>query len=111
LAGSRFPPEVELKRGIKMGRKSAYTQEFQDAAVKAVVAEGRTVSRVAKQLGVSTNLLQNWVNKYRREVKLSSESNQVSLVQENEELRKRLAEAEEAVEILKKAAAYFAKGL
>jgi transposase len=94
-----------------MGRKSAYTQEFQDAAVKAVAAEGKTVVRVAKQLGISTQLLQNWVNKYRRDVKLSSESSQVSLVQENEELRKQLAEAQEAVEILKKAAAYFAKSL
>ena len=94
-----------------MGRKSAYTQEFQDNAVKAVVAEGRTVSRVAKQLGVSAQLLQNWVHKYRKDAKLSSENNQVSLVQENEELRKQLAEAKEAVEILKKAAAYFAKSL
>lgn len=88
-----------------MGRKSAYTQEFQDTAVKAVVAEGKAVGRVAKQLGISSQLLQNWVNKHRRDVKLSSESSQVSLVQENEELRKQLAEAQEAVEILKNAAA------
>ena len=92
-----------------MGRKSVYTQEFQDNAVRLVVAEGRTVSRVAKQLGVRPQLLQNWVNKYRRDVKLASENSQISLAQENDELRKQLAEAQEAIEILKKAAAFFAK--
>lgn len=94
-----------------MGRKSAYTQEFQDNAVRLVVADGRGIGSVARQLGVRTQLLQNWVNKYRKDMKLASENSQVSLAQENEELRRQLAEAQEANEILKKAAVYFAKSL
>lgn len=108
---SKGPREVELQRGIKMGRKSKYTQEFQDNAIRAVVAEGRGIAQVAKQLGITTQQLQNWVNKHRRDVKLASANNQMSLVEENAELRRQLAEAKEANEILKKAAAYFAKSL
>ena len=111
LSRSKGPLEVELERGNKMGRKSKYTQEFQDNAIRAVVAEGRGIAPVAKQLGITTQQLQNWVNKHRRDVKLASANNQMSLVEENAELRRQLAEAKEANEILKKAAAYFAKSL
>lgn len=94
-----------------MGRKSAYTQEFQDQAVRLVVDEGRGVASAAKQLGIPTAMLQSWVHKYRRDAKLASTNSQVSLVEENEDLRKQLAEAQETIEILKKAAAYFAKSV
>lgn len=94
-----------------MSRKSAYTQEFQDNAVKRVVADGRGVGLVAKELGIPRSMLQSWVHKHRRDVKLAKDGSQESYVQELLELRKENAELREANDILKKAAAYFAKSL
>ncbi|HEY9732265.1 MAG TPA: hypothetical protein V6C89_10155 [Drouetiella sp.] len=71
----------------------------------------KVISGTFCDLGITTQQLQNWVNKHRRDVKLASANNQMSLVEENAELRRQLAEAKEANEILKKAAAYFAKSL
>ncbi len=90
-----------------MGRKPQSTQEFQDNAVRLVVAEGLA----AKQLGISSAKLRSWVHRWKRESKLAQNTSQDSYVQELIDLRKENEELREANEILKKAAAYFAKGL
>jgi transposase len=94
-----------------MGRKSTYTQEYQDNAVKRVVADGNSVIVVARQLGLQAAMLRSWVQKYKREVKVAKENSQESYIQELRDLRKENEELREANEILKKAAAYFAKNL
>jgi transposase-like protein len=40
-----------------MGRKSDYTQEFQDNAVKLVVADGLGYALAARQLGVTWRII------------------------------------------------------
>jgi transposase len=94
-----------------MGRKSTYTQEFQDNAVRLVVADGKSVIIAARELGIHTAVLRTWVQKWKREAKVAKANSQESFVQELVDLRKENEELREANEILKKAAAYFAKSL
>ena len=88
-----------------------YSAEFKMDAVKRVEASGSPVSRVAAELGINENTLHGWIKKYREKPSmpfigsgnLSPEDQKLrKLERENRELR-------EELEILKKAAAYFAK--
>ena len=91
-------------------KKQSFSPEFRDEAVRQVINTGRPIAVVARELGVVSQTLGNWVTKYREEYPpgaeeaLSvSERAELSQVQrENRELKLEL-------EFLKKAAAYFAK--
>ena len=86
-----------------------YNDEFKDEAVKQVTERGYKVSEVAKRLGVSQHSLYAWLKDrgVTRDSKRLKERDE--LAQENARLRAELARAEEERDILKKAAAYFAK--
>lgn len=94
-----------------MGRKSEYTQEFQDNAVKLVVADELGYAVAARQLGITAAKLRSWVHRWKRDSKLAQETSKDSVLQELIDLRKENEELREANEILKKAAVFFAKGL
>jgi transposase len=84
-----------------------YTEEFKIEAVKQVTDRGYPVAEVAKRLGVSYDSLYDWVKKY----SLPPEQRQAQASQQ-EEMRRLKAELKRVTEerdILKKAAAYFAK--
>ena len=88
--------------------KQAYTLEFKELAVKRV-KEGQSPSAVAKELGLVEQTLRNWV-KAATAGKLAGAGKVVTpeemelsrLRTENQRLKREL-------EIIKKAAAYFAK--
>ena len=82
-----------------------YTQEFQDRAVRLSKAPGNCVASVALELGIPAWKLRNWVQGQKKKLERGSEVNELIRLQ-NE--MKRLKEENE---ILKKAAAYFAKAL
>lgn len=85
-----------------------YTDEFKAEAAKQVIELGRPVREVADRLGVSSYTLYEWVKARRR----SPEARQVEVI-ETAEIRRLKAELRRVTEerdILKKAAAYFAKG-
>jgi transposase len=84
-----------------------YTAEFKAEAVKQVTERGHTVKDVAKRLGVSPYSLYEWVGGVR---KLRHDKSDESLRVENARLKSELKRTEEERDILKKAAAYFAKG-
>ncbi len=94
-----------------MGRRSEYTQEFQDNAVKLVIADGMGYALAARQLGITPAKLRSWVHRWKRDSKLAQETGKDSVLQELLDLRQENEELREANEILKKAAVYFAKGL
>lgn len=87
----------------------SFSEEFKAEAVRAVVESSRMVSTVAKELGIGSETLRTWVNKYRREhageEPVLSESERVELVR----LRKEIREMKMEREFLGKAAAFFAK--
>lgn len=89
-----------------------YTAEFRQSAVKLAVESDRPISQTARELGVNENTLHTWIGKYHKdgdtqEKKL--EMSQEHLYDELKRLKKENAQLKEEKEILKKAAAYFAK--
>ncbi len=88
-----------------------YSPEFKMEAVKRVERTGESPKKVAAELGVNPNTLNGWLSRSRKQPdgpfpgsgKLSPEDDRLrKLERENKDLR-------EEVEILKKAAAYFAR--
>lgn len=92
---------------MKIPRQS-YTEEFKREAVRLVEA-GNKPSAVAKQLGISETAMSNW-RKAAASGKLAATSKALTPEQmEVSRLRAELARLKMENEILKKAAAYFAK--
>ena len=86
-----------------------YTPEFKDEAVRQVVERGYTVKEVAERLGISEASLYNW----RKAVVPSKDDEWTAELleskRENLTLRAELRRTQEERDILKKAAAYFAR--
>ena len=84
-----------------------YTDEFKTEAVKQITEGGHTVPEVAERLGVTTNSLYKCVQRYgetpERAAAIRAEK------AENQRLKKELKRVTEERDILRKAAAYFAK--
>lgn len=87
--------------------RQRYTTEFKQEAVRQV-ASGRPLAQVARDLGISEQTLSNW-RKAEKSGKLSSGSAATPQEMELSRLRAELAKAKMENEILKKAAAYFAR--
>jgi transposase len=87
--------------------KQRYPEEFKIEAVKQITERGHSVTDVAKRIGVSGHSLYAWIKRYgNNRVAYAQTSNQ------QEELRRLKAELKRVTEerdILKKAAAFFAK--
>lgn len=82
-----------------------YSKEFQDNAVRLCNLPGRTVASVAVELKIPAWRLHNWIRDSKKKLERSSDLDElVRLHNENKRLK-------EENEILKKAAAYFAKTL
>ncbi|MDK2091504.1 transposase [Aliarcobacter butzleri] len=93
-------------------RKSNYTQEFKDSTIKFCIDNSdKSISSIVKDLGLNKGTLSLWVNEYKikNNLKPSSEVKNETLEEENKRLRKELVILKQEKEILKKAAAYFAK--
>lgn len=96
--------------------RQGYTREFKIQAVKAAGAGDKSVAQVARELGISAEQLHRWRREYelaagatrpedvfRGNGKMTAENEEIArLRRENERLR-------EERDILKKAAAFFAK--
>ena len=98
--------------GRAIGPDRKYTDEFRQAAVKQVVDGGRAIRQVARSLEMSAGTLGNWVakaNKGEALSKLPSGKPLSELEAEVSRLRQEVARLRIEKEILKKAAAYFAK--
>ena len=84
-----------------------YPEEFKIEAVKQVVERCHSISDVAKRLDVTTHSLYAWVKKYGPDSKQHNELNDAQA--EIRRLQKELKRTTEERDLLKKAAAYFAK--
>jgi len=86
-----------------------FAPEFKDEAVRQVVERGHPVGEVAERLGVSAHSLYKWVRAVKPD---KSEQHANELIEAKSEilkLRAQLRRTEEERDILKKAAAYFAR--
>jgi transposase len=85
-----------------------YTDEFKIEAVKQVLERGHSVREVAQRLGITTNSLCEWKRTFGQPDTLRRAE-----LDHSAEVRRLKAEVKRLTEerdILKKAAAYFAKG-
>ena len=98
-----------MKRSIP---KRAYTAEYREAAVRQVIDAGRALVEVARSLEISHKTLANWVRLARAQKPLVKREPMVApdaAALELSRLRAENARLRMDNEILKKAAAYFAK--
>jgi transposase len=93
---------------------TTYTKEFKQEAVRLMETSDRSAAEVARELGIRRNMLYKWKEQLaiKGESAFSSrgrpkKENQSELIQ----LRQQNKRLQEEVEILKKAAAYFARDL
>lgn len=91
--------------------KRSYTKEFKVEACKLVLNEGQKPRCVAEKLGINPVMLYRWVDEYRTdgEEAFVGKGHQKPAGAELRKLRKENEELRIENEILKKAAAYFAK--
>jgi transposase len=94
-----------------LGRPSKYPPEFRREAVELVRTSGRPRAEIARSLGISDNTLANWdrADRERRERDRDPEALTESERVELRRLRRENAQLQMDMEILRKAAAYFAK--
>ena len=85
-----------------------FTREFKASAVKLVNEQGYTIAQAAKSLGVDSNSVRYWVERLSDEAGMAP-SGSGALAEENQRLRKENARLLMEREILKKAAAFFAR--
>jgi len=94
--------------GARRARRE-FTEEFKKGAVRLVLDEGRTVGGVARELDLTASSLSAWV----RQARADRTKGKTGLTTEEREelarLRKENRELRMEREILKKAAAFFAK--
>ncbi len=88
-----------------------FTAEFKREAVKLAEQPGRSMTAVARELGIERSVLKHWIDnfaagRYEKDKALPLKAAQQ---QENEQLRRELAKVRMERDILKKALGYFAK--
>ncbi|GAA3595539.1 transposase [Streptomyces osmaniensis] len=94
----------------KSNTSERYTAEFKRDAVALVHSSGKTLTEVAREIGVIPEGLRNWVNQDRVDWGLGAAGALIS--DEKEELRRlrrENREKQQTIEVLKKAAAFFAE--
>ena len=97
---------AETKR--KRTRRS-FTDEFKAGAIRLVLDEGKTVASAARDLDLTESSLRNWVEQSRADRTKGKTGLTTAEREELVRLRKELRIVQEEREILKKAAAFFAK--
>jgi transposase len=90
-------------------QRRQFTDEFKAQTVRLVLDEGKSVTAVARDLGLTTSSLRNWVEQARADRTHGRTGLTTAEREELARLRKENRELRTDREILKKAAAFFAK--
>ena len=85
-----------------------YPVEFKQSSAKLAIESDNPTCQTAKDLGINPTTLYNWVAKYYPDRSVTPK-NKEALQAENIQLKRENARLKQEREILKKAAAYFAK--
>jgi transposase len=87
-----------------------YTAEFRESSVKLATESDKLVAQTAREIGVNENTLHTWISKYSRPVdSIKAVRTDEHLYEELKRLKKEVIRLTEKRDLLKKAAAYFAK--
>jgi transposase-like protein len=88
-----------------------FTAEFKAQAVERLLAGGRGLSEIATELGLNPGQLGAWRNEHLEAGSAEALAARKAEQAELQRLRRENKRLEEEVEILKKAAAFFARGI
>ena len=94
-----------------MGRPSKYPDQFRRDALALVESSGRPIADVARSLDIAEGTLWNWVKAAREASERAADPDALSESERDElrRLRKENLELRTDTEILRRAAAYFAR--
>ena len=92
-----------------MGKSKKYNREFQLQTSRLVVEQGYTLKEASDRLGPCTWTIREWIKKYQISGELPAAGKVVPEAEEMKRLRKENKQLQLENEILKKAAAYFAR--
>ena len=100
---------ARMATGSKKRVRRSFTEEFKAGAVRLVLDEGKTVSQVGRDLDVSQSVVGNWV----KQARADRSNGKTGLTTEERgelvKLRREVRELRLQRDILKKAAAFFAR--
>lgn len=88
--------------------RQGFTEEFKTSAVKMTMKSGVKVKDVAHELGVSAGYLSRWRRDFSASQDVEAAEARVDAIGENQKLRDEVRRLKMELEIVKKAAAYFA---
>ena len=91
--------------------RRSFTREFKAQAVKRLLDGGKGLSEAATELGVSTGQLSSWRAEHLATGSAEALAARKAEQAETQRLKREVKRLEEEVEILRKAAAFFAKGI
>jgi transposase len=100
---------VELEAQEVSMKRKRYTEEFKAEAIKQVTERGYSVQDVSDRLGISTKSMYTWLRAAGRRRSNRDIDELDAVRRENIRLKNELKRVAEERDILKKAAAYFAK--
>lgn len=86
----------------------AYPVDFKESSVKLAIESNRSIAQIARELGINASTLYTWINKYSKPKEPAMRTNE-HIYDKNKRLKKELARLTQERDLLKKAAAYFAK--
>ena len=92
-----------------MAKYRKYSKEFKLQAAKLVTEQGYSYQNAAKRLGTTGWSIRNWVQQFRQSGELPAQNETQPKADELRQLRKEVSQLKMENDILKKAAAYFAK--
>ena len=92
-------------------QRRTFTKDFKLESVEYALNSDKTVSQVARDLGIKENNLRRWIEKYREDPEhpFPGHGKLKEPEEEMRQLRKRLADVEMERDILKKALAIFSR--
>lgn len=94
-----------------MTKRQRFTAEFKREAVRQMTESGKPVTTLARELGVARNKLYEWADQASKHGAGAFQGSGRKPDDELAKLKRELERVKEENEILKKAAAYFAKNL
>lgn len=100
---------ARMATGSKKRVRRSFTEEFKAGAVRLVLDEGKTVSQVGRDLDVSQSVVGNWVKQARADRSNGKTGLTTEERSELVKLRREVRELRLQRDILKKAAAFFAR--
>lgn len=96
-----------------MGEYNKYDKAYKEQVAQRILSGEKTIREMSDELGIHYTTVRDWVRNYKRDGE-NAFPGSGNLKPEDEELRRlrrQVADLKEENEILKKAAAYFAKNL